>query len=83
MTDDTPKAYKSLEALVEENLEAIREGTLRPYKVTPQEGKSVYALSNSKGNAALAVCEVKTCDLKEIKTALINAMIEKAKTADA
>lgn len=78
MTDDTPKTYKTLETLVEENLKEIREGQLRPYKVTPQEGKTVYALANSKGNAALALCEVENCSQKQIQTAALNVLQKRA-----
>jgi Ser/Thr protein kinase RdoA (MazF antagonist) len=81
MTDETPKTYKTLESLVDENLEDIKEGKRRPYKVTPSEGNTVYALSNSSGNAALALCEVETCSQKQIKVALLNALANKAKEA--
>lgn len=83
MTDETPKTYPSLEKLVEENLEAVKDGKLRPYKVTPSEGKTIYALANSPGNAALALCEVETCTQKQIKTAAFDALLNKAKANEA
>lgn len=82
MTEDTPKTYKTLEALVEENLNAIRDGKQRPYKVTPSEGETVYALANSAGNAALALCDVTTCTQKQIQTAALNVLQKKAQAKD-
>jgi hypothetical protein len=83
MTEESPKTYKTLEALVEENLEAIKDGNgSRPYRVTPSEGKPVYAFTNSKGNAALAVCEVEACDQKEIKVAALNLCLKQSKEQD-
>ena len=79
MSEEQTKTYKTLEALVEENLDEMRDGKLRPYKVTPQEGLTVYALANSPGNAALALCEVETCTQKQIQTAALNALAKKAK----
>jgi hypothetical protein len=75
--------YKTLEALVEENLEQIKEGKkLRPYKVTPQEGVTIYTLSNSPGNAALALCEVEVCTQKQMQTAMLNSLLKKAKASN-
>lgn len=80
MTEETHKTYSTLEDLVEENLEVIRDdGKLRPYKVTPSDGLTIYALANSPGNAALALCEVETCTQKQIQTAALNALQKKAK----
>jgi hypothetical protein len=83
MTDET-KTYKTLEELVEENLTELRDGSkLRPYKVTPTEGRTVYAFTNSVGNAALSLCEVETCTQKQVQTAALNVLQKKAKAKDA
>jgi hypothetical protein len=77
MSEEQTKTYPTLEALVEENLEAVREGKLRPYRVTPSTGKTIYALANSPGNAALALCEVETCTQKQIQAAALDALLAK------
>lgn len=75
----TTKTYPTLEALVDDNLEVVKDGKLRPYKVTPSDGVTVYALANSPGNAALVLCDVETCTQKQIQTAALNALLNRAK----
>lgn len=73
------KTYPTLEALASENLEDIKAGNLRPYRVKHGD-KTEYVITNSPGQAALAVCEVDTCTQKQLQTALLNVLLEQAKS---
>lgn len=72
--------YQTLEELASDNLEAIKKGEGRAYAVKHGE-TTEYAFCNSQGQAALEVCEVTTCTRKQIQTALLNVLLEKAKKA--
>lgn len=72
--------YPTLKELVKANPELLKDEKKRPYEVTVG-GKSYFVLSNSAGNAALDVCEVRTCKPKELQAALIESICEGAKNA--
>lgn len=55
---------------------------LRPYRVTPTNGKPVYVASNSPGQAALAVCEVEPVSIKEQNAAYRELVGTKEATTD-
>lgn len=73
------KTYPTLEALVQENPLAVLDPKQHAYKITTPDGPSVYVLAKSQGAAALTVCEVETCNQRDIKIAMSDALRNRGK----
>lgn len=66
-----PRVYLNLAALVKAEAAALNEGAERAYAVTTPEKSTVYVVTNSPANAALAVA---TVDRVSQKTLLAEAL---------
>lgn len=73
------KTYPTLEALVEDNLEAFKAGGARAYHVILSGSHVGYVLAKSPGAAALAVREVETCTPKQINAAILSTDLSRGK----
>ena len=74
---NNPKVYSTLKALLQGEPEAMSGGK-RVYRVGLDK-QAVYVLTNSPGNAALAVCDVEGVKPKEITEAAFELLHEKQK----
>ena len=74
---DKPNVYSTLKSLLKSEPEAMGGGK-RVYRVS-YGADSGYVLTNSPGNAALAVCDVEGVKPKEITEAAFELLHEKQK----
>lgn len=81
MTEATEQAkvYESLSELVTEQAEQLKDPHKRVYSVRTKRGKPHFTVSNSPGNAAQAVCEVKSLTQAEVTQACFDALTKSHK----
>lgn len=71
-----------LQSLSKYQIAELSTGKARAYKVTTPHGPSQYVISNSKGNAALEICEVENCTQKQLQVALFENLLKQEQEND-
>lgn len=74
--------HELLRSLSKEQIAELSTGKARAYKVTTPDGPSQYVISNSKGNAALEICDVENCTQKQLQVALFENLLKQEKTEE-